>query len=409
MSNQQKLIALKSAIDPSITYSFAIGCMKVTDIKQFDTIRTSVCKKLHGLHVSTSTAMTHEDPDKAGLGLPSLEVNHRHEICKSMLQALNDKGVLGIVTWNLLLLQNAAIGVTLRKQVDNKLLRRITHYHLARQLATLKDSDLELKLPLNHPELTTTALSETLSSVMYKPEDLGLECSIPAEIYIPLLELTDNISGLCLLKNKRHLIINTDELKRRFGNRVRKEHRVALNQLTKILSSKHSNKFDLSGPTFMKVRPLNEIDRVIRDPEILEELSNCCTAHLRSVEINEAENEALVLLQSHHKMLQQQYTQRVTHNEQTNTRKRASQTVRSSDGLQNSNSATCRPVLKSRETQGQPLRRSARLNQAQEDAAFMGLGTDSPSETTRNSLHATKPDSVSGRHSTGAVRTTLKG
>ena len=66
----------------------------------------------------------------------------------------------------------------------------------------LKDSGLELKLPNNHTELASNPLSETLSNITYKPEKLGLECSFPAGICIPLLELTDNVAGLCIFEPK---------------------------------------------------------------------------------------------------------------------------------------------------------------------------------------------------------------
>ena len=74
--------------------------------------------------------MVHEDINKARLGLPSLSVTYAHEKCRLLLQALNDKGILGIVTWNLLL-QNTAIRVTLWKPASKTYLRRTTHYHLA--------------------------------------------------------------------------------------------------------------------------------------------------------------------------------------------------------------------------------------------------------------------------------------
>ena len=167
-------------VEPLLTHSFAIGCMTMVDIDQFDAIRTRQCKQLHRLPVTATTTMVHEDKNKAGLGLPSLSVTYAHERCKSLLHAFNDKGILGPVTWNLLLLLNTIIGVTLQKPASKTYLHRTTHYYVARQLASLKEADLDLQLPHNHKELKGNALSECLSNVTYDPNDQGLECNIPA-------------------------------------------------------------------------------------------------------------------------------------------------------------------------------------------------------------------------------------
>ena len=45
----QKMRILRTAIDPSIIYSFAIGCMTELDISKFGAIRTRTCKGINGL------------------------------------------------------------------------------------------------------------------------------------------------------------------------------------------------------------------------------------------------------------------------------------------------------------------------------------------------------------------------
>ena len=123
-------------------------------------------------------------------------MTYGHVISRYLIDALNDKGTLGMVTWNLLKLQDKTIGVTLQQPACKKYLCQTHHYHLARQLAVMTSSDIQLKLPEGLPELTGNALAKLLSNVRYDPKDLGLECSIPAEMYRPLLDLTDNIAGL---------------------------------------------------------------------------------------------------------------------------------------------------------------------------------------------------------------------
>ena len=129
VSNAKKMRILRTAIDPSIAYSFAIDCMTELDISKFDAIRTRTCKRLNGLPVSTLSAMVHQDTDQARLGLPSLIVTYAEVSCRCLVQALNDRESLGLVTRHLLLLQAKAIGVALtqpnNKQSSNKHLTTI--------------------------------------------------------------------------------------------------------------------------------------------------------------------------------------------------------------------------------------------------------------------------------------------
>ena len=118
-------------------------------------------------------------------------------------------------------------------------------------------------------------------------KELGLEYSIPAYIYRPLLDPTDDIAELCNLSKTDHVMMSTDELKRRNGTSTRKEHRVAQNQLIKVLNKYYSTIYKLYGNTVWNVRPLDRINQVIHNPSILEELNNRCTAYLSSTAINE--------------------------------------------------------------------------------------------------------------------------
>lgn len=98
LSKGQKMRGLKTAIGPSIIYSFAIGCMTEANINKFDAVRTRASKTTNGMPVSTPSAMVHLDIDQAGLGLPSLMVTHAEVSCRHLEQALNDHGFLGFIT-----------------------------------------------------------------------------------------------------------------------------------------------------------------------------------------------------------------------------------------------------------------------------------------------------------------------
>ena len=236
LSKAQKMRILCTAIDPSITHSFAIGCLTELDISKFDAIRTRTCKGINGLPVSTSSAMVHQDTDQAGPGLPSLMVTYAEVSCRYLVQALNDIGSLGLVTRHLLLLQDKAIGVALPQPNNKQSLRQTSRYYLACQLATMQRSGLQLTFPQGQVSLRGNALSETLSIIHYDPQDLGLDCKIPVEVFRPLMDIVANITELCGCSAHRHVMLSTDELKLKYGNIVKKEHKVALNQLTKTLT-----------------------------------------------------------------------------------------------------------------------------------------------------------------------------
>ena len=106
LSKAQKPRVLWTAVDPSITYSFAIGCMTELDISRLDAVRTRACKKINGLPVCTTSAMIHEDLDQAGLGMSFTHDHICRVSCKYLVRALNDKGPLGFTTQHLLLLQD---------------------------------------------------------------------------------------------------------------------------------------------------------------------------------------------------------------------------------------------------------------------------------------------------------------
>ena len=74
-------------------------------------------------------------------------------------------------------------------------------------------------------------------------------------------------------------MLSTDELKLKYGNIVRKEHKVALNQLTKITDRDQTNA-DVTGPTFKHSSAFSKDERVIKQCEILSDLSSRSTEHL---------------------------------------------------------------------------------------------------------------------------------
>ena len=63
-------------------------------------------------------------------------------------------------------------------------------------------------------------------------------------------------------------MLSTDEFKLKYGNIVRKEHKVALNQLTKILNRDQTNA-DIMGPTLKHSASMTESSNSLRFCQIL--------------------------------------------------------------------------------------------------------------------------------------------
>ena len=299
LSIKQKRLALNTVIDSFIKYSFPTGCMSLTDVNKFDIIRTRICKKIHRIPQSTPSAMILDDHECAGLGLTSLAVQYAELTCKYLTKALNDKGALGFTTRAMLTLQNGVIDETLNHAPSRRYLRQTSHYHLARKLAILQTSDLELAVPEGHNDLCGNALSKTISLVQYDPCDLGIACKIPPEVFKPLLDICTNFRELCLPNKRKVIFLSTLELARKFGKTITNKHKLALNQLTKIVNRNHLSSDDIIEPSFNHIAPLCIEDRILRNPDILKELQGPNTQQVHSQEINEIECRALALLQQH--------------------------------------------------------------------------------------------------------------
>ncbi len=111
--------------------------------------------------------MIHQDRERAGLGLTSMNVMYAKLTCTYLTKALNDKGPLGFVNRPMLLLQNEIIGKSLKQGPSAKYLRQTSHSHLARQLTVLQTSGLELTVPAGHKDLQGNPLSSTLSKARH--------------------------------------------------------------------------------------------------------------------------------------------------------------------------------------------------------------------------------------------------
>ena len=191
-------------------------------------ISTRICK----IHRRIPLCTPHQGQECAGIGLTSLAVTYTAMVCKYLTHALNNRGSLGFTTRAMLTLQNSVIDETLQHGPSKRYLRQTSHYHVARQLAVLQSSGLQLGLPMGHEDLHGNALHRMMTCVRYDPHDLGFECKIPAGVYKPLLDLCTDFHELCLPNRRKLTILSTTELAQKFGKAVNSKHKLALNQVT---------------------------------------------------------------------------------------------------------------------------------------------------------------------------------
>ena len=226
-------------------------------------------------------------------------------VCKYLTHALNNKGSLGFTTRAMLTLQNGVIDETLQHGPSKRYLRQTSHYHVARQLAVMQSSGLQLRLPMGHEDLHGSALHRMMTCVRYDPLDLGLKCKIPTGVYKPLLDLCTDFHELCLPNKRKLTFLSTTELAQKFGKAVNSKHKLALNQAIKIINRNHLSGEDINHPSFNRIAPLSLHDRIVCNPQIRTELRCHNTEHLYSQEVNERECRALSLLHKH----QREHTQ----------------------------------------------------------------------------------------------------
>ena len=72
--------------------------MTLSDVSKCDAIKLNICKRIYKLPRSTPSAMIHQDRERAGLGLTSMNMMYAKLTCTYLTKALNDKGPLGFVT-----------------------------------------------------------------------------------------------------------------------------------------------------------------------------------------------------------------------------------------------------------------------------------------------------------------------
>ena len=85
LSRTQKLYFIKTVIATKAAYTFPLGYLCPVDLAKLDSIYSRICKKSVGLPMSSPTALVFEDRMKAGVGMPSLQVDYTQRIMEALV------------------------------------------------------------------------------------------------------------------------------------------------------------------------------------------------------------------------------------------------------------------------------------------------------------------------------------
>ena len=245
-SPRQVAHILRTAIIPAITNTIGITPCTKSDIHLLDSILTRAMKSSHGIPLTGSNAMVHEDTQAAGLGMGSIMVHYATQHARLLIESLNDQGKQGIITRALLSLQLQLLG-------DDKLSTKEAKYCLrVRQLAQIHNNDLTIQFEgktqfTEHPKLLRSiqALSPINDSVTWP---------YPTHFLQPLLQLGIDDLNQLLEPDGKH-IIDGHTLRMHLGSKVKAKHIAALNRLSCVANQ--SPGVDNDIPLILRIRNTN--------------------------------------------------------------------------------------------------------------------------------------------------------
>ena len=185
LSRTQKLYFIKSVTVSKASCTFPLGYLSPVDLAKLDSIYSRICKKSVGIPSSLPTALVFEDRSKAGVGMPSLQVDYTQRITEALVYALQDPGQLGTVSRALLYLQNSivTVGNLIQDEQAKTTLRQVTQYHLARKLATIQEAGLKFTIPKGETDLVGNLLCEQLAHLNFDLNGGGYVHKVPVSMY----------------------------------------------------------------------------------------------------------------------------------------------------------------------------------------------------------------------------------
>ena len=217
---------IRTAIIPSLTYSFAVTPCTPTDLEMWDNMVDRIIKDKFGLWTCTATAMIREDTSNCGLGVSSISVEYHRRMALALTLSLEDPSnrhrnvTLSLLTMQVKHLKDLATEyLTTREGTNHRIKRQLDYCMRARQLISVYSSKLHLtkqniSLFLDDFKIIDEALS------LHKPPAHSFPTLI-ACITKPLLSL--DIQGLHdLTTNSGTHIISVAQLKNKHSKITKK-------------------------------------------------------------------------------------------------------------------------------------------------------------------------------------------
>ena len=135
----------------------------------------------------------------------------------------------------MLYLQNSIVENLIQDKRAKTTLRQVTHYHLARKLATIQEAGLKFTIPKGNTDLVGNLLCEQLAHLKFDLNGGGYVHEVPVSKSLPLLELGYSSFADLLTKDRSPAVISTAQLKKRHKG-IGRRHTLALNKLTVLIN-----------------------------------------------------------------------------------------------------------------------------------------------------------------------------
>jgi len=249
-SPTQKMLVLNTCIRPAITYAFPVMPYTPEDIETLDKILTQAAKKIYRLQRGTSNAFARDDVSNGGLGATSLAVEYHTRAVQSLTRALNDESKLGTLTQRLLETQLRALTAPNRAWFPQYAFR-VKQALIAHQsgLILQKGEDQQYQIP-HLPWIPGQLADDTSYPLLTASKSTHLLWSIGM-----------NHIGEILSPDGK-LVINTDDLQKKYGATVKAKHKRALNVITELLNTHPEGP---RAPHAVSTGPKPPQERVIHD------------------------------------------------------------------------------------------------------------------------------------------------
>ncbi|KAJ9522063.1 hypothetical protein QJQ45_005113 [Haematococcus lacustris] len=232
-SARQAIHIIKTAIIPSLAYSFCVVPCTPGDLDLYDRAVNQCVKKKLRLPLGTTNAVIREDIDKLGLGISSTAQEYHARNTTALIHSLQSADdTHAHITRNMLHKQITWLYAQAAKH-GHRMLSMLQHTLRARQLL----------------HATTAQLKATHQGEELYPKETKLLGQLITQDNSPLPHDIVNASITCLkslgIKHASELqqaiaddtyIISGKMLKDRFGNKVKQKHYIALNKLAAMAS-----------------------------------------------------------------------------------------------------------------------------------------------------------------------------